>query len=54
MGKPRYVSNAAYEKALDADFQTVMENAGFWETPREILTVNDMIKWSRKKEVSNG
>lgn len=37
-----YVSEKAYEKALDADFQTVMESVSFNKPPREVLTIRDM------------
>lgn len=40
-----YVSNTAYIKAFDADFQTVMRSVGFNRTPREVLTIRDMERY---------
>lgn len=40
-----YVSNTAYIKAFDADFQTVMRSVGFNRTPREVLTILDMERY---------
>lgn len=37
-----YVSDVAYLKVSDADFQTVMKSVGFHKTPREALTIGDM------------
>ena len=37
-----YISDKAYDKALDADFQSVMRSVNFHRTPREVLTIRDM------------
>lgn len=37
-----YRSKSAFEKVFDADFQSVMRDVGFKETPREILTVKEV------------
>lgn len=37
-----YISDIAYSKVSDADFQTVMRSVGFNKTPREVLTILDM------------
>ena len=44
-----YVSDVAYDKALDADFQTVMKSVGFHRPPREVITIIDMERRHRKK-----
>lgn len=45
-----YKSNKSYDRVSDADFQMVMEDCGFGGTPRETLTVGDMVKHLLKNE----
>lgn len=50
MGKlSEYVSDVAYLKVFDADFQTVMRSVGFHKTPREVLTVRDLEVYHSKR-----
>ncbi len=44
-----YVSDTAYIKVSDADFQTVMKSVGFRSTPREVLTVRDMERYHSRR-----
>lgn len=49
-----YVSDIAYLKVSDADFQTVMKSVGFNRTPREALTVRDMEAFHAKQRLNGG
>lgn len=46
-----YVSDIAYLKVFDADFQTVMCSVGFHKTPREVLTVRDLEVYHNKRNL---
>ena len=37
-----YKSMSAFEKVFDADFQSVMRDVGFKETPRETFTIKEV------------
>ena len=37
-----YKSRGALARVFDADFQLVMEDVGFKETPREMLTIKEI------------
>ena len=39
------MNDAVFRIALDADFHVVMKGVGFSLTPREYLTVGDMIRY---------
>lgn len=44
-----YLSDVAYAKVSDADFQTVMRSVGFHRPPREVLTIRDMERHHQRK-----
>lgn len=46
------MNDAVFNKALDADFHNVMKGVGFPLTPREYLTVGDMIRYHNSRENS--
>lgn len=55
MGKLlEYVSNTAYLKVFDADFQTVMRSVDFHRTPREVLTIRDMERYYMRRKLERG
>ena len=48
----KLIDEAIFNKALDADFHNVMKGVGFKLTPREHLTVGDMIRYDNSRENS--
>lgn len=48
-----YLSDVAYRRVSDADFDAVMKSVDFKVTPRDVITVRDMERFHLNK-VNNG
>lgn len=53
MGRLReYVSDIAYRKVSDGDFESVMKSVDFKKTPRDVITIKDMERFYNNKKLS--
>lgn len=48
------LSHIVIKKTLDADFQTIMEDAKFSHTPREVITPKQMMLYHARLELTGG
>lgn len=44
-----YISDVAYRRVSDADFDAVMKSVNFKTTPRDVLTIRDMERFHMRK-----